>query len=110
MTINDSPLRHAICIIEEQSGFTLEDLCRACATNMESGSEIIIELVEEGVLEPTGTSPAEWRFDGLSVRRARVALTLWRDLGVNTAGAALALQLIEELETLRSRITVLGGG
>ncbi len=110
MTINDSPLRHSICIVEEQSGFTLEDLCRACSADMNSGSEIIIELVEEGVLEPTGTSPAEWRFDGLSVRRARVALTLWRDLGVNTAGAALALQLMEELEVLRSRMAALGGG
>jgi chaperone modulatory protein CbpM len=108
MNTNESPLRHAICIIEEQSGFTLEDLCRACAASLETGSEIIIELVEEGVLEPTGATPAEWRFDGLSVRRARVALTLWRDLGVNTAGAALALQLMEELATLRSRLGALG--
>ena len=104
MTINNPPSYPAICIIEEQSGFTFEDLCRACAAGMDSGGDIIIELVEEGVLEPTGTSPAEWRFDGLSVRRARVAITLWRDLGVNTAGAALALQLMEELDMLRSRL------
>jgi len=104
MTHDNLPRLQAVCIIEEQSGITLEDLCRACAAGADSGSRIIIELVEEGVLEPTGESPSQWRFDGHSVRRARIALTLWRDLGVNTAGAALALQLMDELDTLRSRL------
>jgi len=33
-----------------------------------------------------------------------VALRLQQDLGVNLAGAALALQLLEEAETLRARL------
>ena len=37
---------------------------------------------------------------------ARVAVRLHRDLGVNPAGAALALQLMEELDTLRARLQV----
>lgn len=41
------------------------------------------------------------------MQRALVALRLQEDLGVNLAGAALALQLLEELETLRSRLRVL---
>ncbi|MFM9968044.1 MAG: chaperone modulator CbpM [Burkholderiales bacterium] len=98
----------SICIIEEQSGLTLEDLCRACATDAQSAREDILALVEEGVLDTAGASPEIWRFAGHNMRRARVALRLTQDLGVNIAGAALALQLMEEIETLRSRLRVMG--
>jgi len=41
------------------------------------------------------------------VRRAQRALRLQRDLALNLSGAALALELIEELDGLRERIRVL---
>jgi len=53
---------------------------------------------------PEGTAPERWRFPGMQLRRARVAVRLQRDLGVNTAGAALALQLLDEIEALRARL------
>ena len=87
-------------ILEEQTELTLGDLCRACA--VESSS--IMELVEEGVLTPAGEAPGQWRFTGLHLHRARVAARLQRDLGVNLAGAALALELLEEMEVLRARL------
>lgn len=91
-------------ILEEQTGLTLADLCRACGTP----TELLVELVEEGVLSPHGESPEVWRFTGVHLRHARVAIRLQRDLGVNPAGAALALQLMEELETLRGRLRAIG--
>jgi chaperone modulatory protein CbpM len=39
----------------------------------------------------------------------RFVVRVERDLGVNVAGAALALDLLEELEGLRERIERLGG-
>ncbi len=92
-------------ILEELTELTLAELCRACAVH----SECIVELVEEGVLAPLGREPHRWRFSGVHMRRATVALRLQRDLGVNLAGAALALQLLDEVEALRARIRVLGG-
>lgn len=92
-------------ILEEQNHLTLAELSRACAVH----AECIIELVEEGVLAPLGREPRNWRFSGIHMRRARVALRLQRDLGLNLAGAALALQLLEEVETLRARLRALGG-
>jgi chaperone modulatory protein CbpM len=83
---------------------TMEEVCRMCAV----GSEYIAELVREGVIAPaTGSAPESWRFTGLQVRHTRVASRLQRDLGVNLAGAALALQLLDELETLRAQLAVL---
>ena len=95
----------AICILEEQTQLTLADLCRACAVH----AERIIELVDIGLLEPRGREPARWRFSGASLQRARRALRLQRDIGVDLAGAALALELLDEIESLRARLRALGG-
>ena len=92
-------------ILEEQSELTLADICRACATE----EVVIIEMVEEGVLTPVGEAPAQWRFSGLHLQHAKVAVRLQRDLGVNLQGAALALQLLEEMDQLRARLRGLSG-
>lgn len=92
-------------ILEEQTGLTLAELSRACAVQV----ECIVELVDEGALAPTGGAAHRWRFSGTHMRRATVAMRLQRDLGVNPAGAALALQLLDEIETLQARLRVLGG-
>ena len=86
-------------ILEEQTGLTLTEVCQACAVRV----EFIVGLVDEGVLEPLGREPHRWRFTGIHLRRATVALRLQRDLGVNRAGAALALQLLDEIEILQAR-------
>jgi len=87
-------------ILEDQTELSLDDLCRACAAQVER----IVELVDEGLLSPAGMAPDSWRFTGVHLHRARVALRLESDLGVNLAGAALALELLEELDTLRARL------
>lgn len=92
-------------ILEEQTGLSLDDLCRACAAQ----ADRIIELVNEGVLAPAGNAPDDWRFTGLQLQRARVALRLESDLGVNLAGAALALELLDELDSIRTRLRLFEG-
>jgi chaperone modulatory protein CbpM len=91
-------------IFEELNELTLADLSHACAVQ----ADCIVELVEEGVIVPIGREPHRWRFSGVHLRRASVALRLQRDLGLNLAGAALALQLLDEVEMLRARLKVLG--
>ena len=100
---NDLP-QYSICILEEQTGLTLDDLCLACAVR----DEQIIALVDVGVLEPQGREPTRWRFGGASLHRARMALRLQRDLDIDVAGAALALQLLEEIDTLKARLRAIG--
>jgi len=94
-------------ILEEQTELTLADICRACAAQ----TDMIVELVHEGVLEPQGNAgndaPDRWHFSGVHLQRARVALRLQNDLGVNLAGAALALELLDELDALRARLQLL---
>ena len=91
--------------VVEEAELTLAQLCRAC----QLPEERVFELVHEGVIEPVGRDPTRWRFRGVSVQRVRCAQRLERDLGVNTAGAALALDLLEEMERLRARLRRLEG-
>jgi len=87
-------------LLDEEMELTLAELARIC----ELEAERIRELVDEGIVEPRGREPAQWRFTAVSVRRVRSAVRLEQDLGVNTAGAALALDLIEEVQWLRARL------
>jgi chaperone modulatory protein CbpM len=64
----------------------------------------IVELVEEGILNVAVNEAGEWQFSGEALRRARLALRLHRDLEVNLAGVALALQLMAEIDGLRRAI------
>jgi len=85
-------------LLDEQVELTIRDLCNACSQH----AEWVIGLVEEGILEPIGREQAQWRFPATSLRRAQVALHLQRDLDINLAGVALALDLLDEIESLRA--------
>lgn len=87
-------------LLDERTELTLNELCQACSRS----STWVIELVEEGVLEPHGEDKSHWRFPGTSLHRARTAMRLQQDLKVNLAGVALALDLLEEIDTLRQRL------
>jgi chaperone modulatory protein CbpM len=89
-------------ILEESADLTVKDLSRMCAVD----ERHIVEFVEEGVLNVVEVNTTEWHFTGAALRRARLALRLERDLELNLAGVALALQLMEELEHLRRELKV----
>ena len=57
------------------------------------------------MIVPTGSSPRQWRFGLREIHRVQTAQRLIRDLQVNLAGAALALDLLEELEELRRKVS-----
>ena len=84
-------------IIEDGAQLSLADLSRMFSVE----EHHIVELVDEGVLGVVTVDRTEWRLGGHALRRARIALRLERDLGINVAGVALVLELLEELEQLR---------
>jgi chaperone modulatory protein CbpM len=75
---------------------TIGDLCRSCTVEIET----VTLLVEEGILEPVGSDVKHWQFTVASLRRVKTAIHLQRDLGVNLAGAALALELLDRIAEL----------
>ena len=93
-------------VLDEHYELTVTEICRACSGTQ----EWVTELVAEGVLEPVAAQSGEWRFAGTSLTRARTAMRLQRDLGLNLAGVALALDMLDEIENLRARLRRFEGG
>jgi chaperone modulatory protein CbpM len=92
-----------VYIVEDELEVTLAELSQACGVH----AEWLIALVDEGIIEPL-SSNAGLRFSGACIQRARVVQRLQQELGINLAGAALALDLLDEIEVLRERLTALG--
>lgn len=86
-------------VLDESSRVTLRELCQACALTAEQ----VTALMDEGVIEAQQTAGTLY-FSGVCVRKVHRIVRLEKDLGVNHAGAALALELLEEIEQLRARI------
>ena len=90
-------------VLDEHVTVTFTELTQLCR----SDDRVVLLMVAEGVLHPEGGRAEDWRFNGYEIRRARRALRLQRDLDINLAGAALALDLLDEIDALRLRICAL---
>jgi chaperone modulatory protein CbpM len=90
-------------LLDEGLSITLSELCRATGLH----AEALLGMVEEGVVDPCGASPSEWRFRADAIVRVNAALRLQRDLDLNLAGVALALDLLDEVRHLRGRVRAL---
>lgn len=82
---------------------SFQDLCRSA----ELPEQTLAELVEYGIVEPQlmgagGQAPQDWWFDAAALASAKRATRLRRDLDIEWAGVALALQLLGELDQLRA--------
>lgn len=86
-------------VLDEHLRLTLTEVCTLC----EAREELIVEMVHEGIVEVFVESPQQWVFSGDAVIRIQAALRLLQDLRLNLPGAALALELLDEIERLRRR-------
>jgi chaperone modulatory protein CbpM len=90
-------------VLDEALTVTLAELSEVCRAS----DKTVRLMVHEGLLRPVGERPDQWRFSGVQIRRARRAVRLQRDLELNLAGAALALELLDKIDALQARIRTL---
>lgn len=96
--MNSASIAVGVCLTEEHA-LELEEFAAACGT----GADFVRLLVEEGLLAPAVTQPA-WRFGGEELSRVRRIRRLQRDFEANLQSVAVMLDLIDEIERLRSRL------
>lgn len=84
-------------ILDDNTRCSFGELCRICNVS----AELVLDMIDEGLLCPRGRTLAEWSFTALEIKRVQVTIRLQRDLRVNLPGCALVLELLEELEELR---------
>ncbi|MDH4391061.1 MAG: chaperone modulator CbpM [Aquabacterium sp.] len=87
-------------VVEEHVSFTLAALCQASGADLAQ----VQALVGEGLLQPTGLRPTDWQFEGHALPQTRRALRLARDFELDMAAVALVMDLLGEIDRLRSRL------
>ena len=93
-------------LLDEQVYYSLKDVCHVCGCQ----TDWVVALVEQGVLQPRGSARQVWQFPGSSLHTAMKARRLQQDLDLNLSSVALVLDLLQEIESLRARLDMLGGG
>jgi chaperone modulatory protein CbpM len=84
-------------LLDDSVELSLQEICTACRVS----EELVVDIVAEGIVEPLGVDRAQWRFSGFAVARIQRVVRLQQEFDVNLPGAALALELLEEVERLR---------
>jgi len=77
---------------------SLNEVCEIA----ELPTEVLITIVEEGVIEPRGKKPEEWCFDCTMLSIAKRAARLHHDFDIEWTGIPLYLDMIEKMEKLRA--------
>ncbi len=89
--------------MEAQSELSFEELCEVCHVTQ----EFMHELIEYGAIEPKGISIEVWRFNPNHMRKIQIIKRLQHDLEVNLPGAALAIELMDQIEEMRVQLELL---
>ena len=84
------------------AGYTADELAHACGV----APDWVQDRVETGILQVDRTTGA-WRFDSVTLVRARRILQLEKTFDADPQLAALTTDLIEEVARLRRRLLAL---
>lgn len=87
----------------EERALTFEELCDACDISI----EFIKDLIEYDIIRPRKKKSEQCLFDIAQLQRIKTVLRLQRDLEINLAGAALILDLLDEMDRLRAKVELM---
>ena len=89
-------------VLGEDDWLRLDEICaRLCVER-----QWIVELVDLGALDPRGGfEPSAWVFPRRQLPRMLAMTRLATDLGVNLAGAAIIVELVEERRRLLAQLS-----
>ena len=77
---------------------------RAICSSFNISNEMLLDMVSWGIASPSGSSPDKWLFSHSDYERIGRAIRFNKDLDINVPGAALALELLDELGRIRNSI------
>ncbi|RZI88614.1 MAG: chaperone modulatory protein CbpM, partial [Pseudomonas sp.] len=74
---------------------------RTLCQEVDITADWVIEIVEHGIVQPSGRTPEDWLFDDRAPVTLKRAVKLHQELELEWEGVALALELLEEVQHLR---------
>lgn len=87
----------------EREDLTLEEICERCGLSVDK----LTAYLKEGLVDVEGDDTTRWRFNEVHLIHFQRVVRLERDLRLNPAGAVLALELLDEIESLKKRLKLL---
>ncbi len=87
-------------VLSEDHKLALGDICESCGLSESK----VITYIEEGLVEVQGNDVKLWRFSEISMVQIQKVHRLEKDLRLNPAGAALALELMSQIEDLKNQL------
>ncbi|MEO7387667.1 MAG: MerR family transcriptional regulator [Gammaproteobacteria bacterium] len=91
-------------VLLDDVALTLDELACACSVR----PDWIVDRVREGLLAGRTVPAAEWRFTSAELIRTQRLVYLEVHMDANREVAALAADLIEEVQRLRKMLAVVG--
>lgn len=88
-----------VVLVDENTAFTLSEICRICGIH----AEVVNELMEYSIVEPQ-VLKQDIIFSIRQLETIRKALRLQHDFNINLPGLALSLDLLETIEELQQKI------
>ena len=90
-------------LVADTQTYSLVQVCMICGVT----TDLVVGLVAFGIVVPAGDRPESWRFSEVAVYRAKKAVRLHLDLGLDQQGLALSLDLLDEIDRLRAQVVSL---
>ena len=78
-------------------------IARPVCFSQRLAKDTVAEMVSWGVAEPIGDKPEKWLFSQLDYDRIACAIRFRDELEINIPGAALAINLLDELNKMRKK-------
>lgn len=89
--------------LDSGAPYAFEEVCQLFVIE----EHVVLDMIEFGILSPEGDDRTTWRFGATAILRLQRARRLRRDLEINLAGIAVALDLLDELDSARQRVKTL---
>ena len=90
-------------LIEEQTTTSFTEVCQ----KYNIPAELLQEMIEQGLFSLQSSEIEKIALNQKELRRIESAFRLHHDLGINLAGVALALDLLDEINQMHQELTIL---
>jgi chaperone modulatory protein CbpM len=89
-------------LVDEETSVSFVDICENC----DISEDELLDMLEHGLIPSIDIPTRELEFNRDMLDRIKSAYRLQADLGLNSAGVVLALELIDELNELNQQLEI----
>ena len=90
-------------VMDEDTVFSWVEVCEEC----DISEDVLWDILEHGLSSTHAAPLQQLSFDRQMLDKIRAVRRLQHDLGLNSAGAVLVLELLDELEDVQQELAVL---